>query len=204
LVTKHINSFRSSSAEYIYTTQILLFLCKNAPTISWSLRKEKQMENGRLQRETPLAFTYYELYRDLPAAERSLRVLADQEVNGKKRSVGMLGRWSTKYNWQSRVQLYDAQAAHDAYLDQAKRRQAEITQFIDEDMNIAIKFQRLCKSSLEELEQSGKKRDCKMLRQIALAYKESREWLKELAGILQDEEVEDGEEAEETEEGSFS
>ena len=159
------------------------------------------MENGRLQGETSLAFTYYGLYRDLPAAERSLRVLADQEVNGKKRSVGMLGRWSTKYNWQSRVQLYDAQAAYDAYLDQAKRRQAEITQFIDEDMNIAIKFQRLCKSSLEELEQSGKKRDCKMLRQIALAYKESREWLKELAGILQDEEVEDGEEAEE---GSFS
>ncbi len=40
LVTKHINSFRSSSAEYIYTTQILLFLCNNAPTTSGSLRKE--------------------------------------------------------------------------------------------------------------------------------------------------------------------
>ena len=156
------------------------------------------MENGKLPGETPLAFTYYELYRDLPAAERSLRVLADQEVNGKKRSVGMLGRWSTKYNWQSRVQLYDAQAAHDAYLDQAKRRQTEITQFIDEDMNIALKFQMLCKASLEELDKSGKKPDHKVLRQLALAYKESRQWLKELIGILQnEEEVKDDEKSKE-------
>ena len=42
-----------------------------------------------------------------------------------------------------------------------------------------------------------------MLRQVALTYKESREWLKELIAFLQDEEEDDGEEAEEAEENQF-
>lgn len=153
------------------------------------------MENGKLPGETPLAFAYYELYRDMPPVERSLRTLAEKEVNGKKRSDGMLAKWSTKYNWQNRVKLHDAQVTRDAYLEQAKRRQAEITMFIDEDMDIALRFQKLCKLGLAELERSGEKPDCKMLRQLALAYKESREWLKELIAFLQNEEEDDGEEA---------
>lgn len=163
------------------------------------------MKNGKLPDETPLAFTYYELYRDMPPAQRSLRTLAEKEVNGKKRSDGMLAKWSTKHNWQDRVKLHDAQVARDAYLEQAKRRQEEITTFIDEDLDIAFRFQRLCKSGLAELEKSGEKPDFKILRQVALAYKESREWLKELIAFLQDEEEDDdGEEAEEAEENQFS
>lgn len=159
-----------------------------------------QEENGRLPGETALAYTYYELYRDLPPTERSLRTLSEQKVEGKKRSLAMIGKWSKQYNWQSRVAVYDAEVTQTAYAEQAQRRQAEITAFIDEDMNIAIKFQTLCKSKLEKLEQSGADPDCKELRQLALAYKESREWLKDLIGILPEEE-DDGEEAEETEEG---
>ena len=161
------------------------------------------MKNGRLPGETPLAFTYYELYRGMPPVERSLRALAEKEVKGKKRSDGMLAKWSTKYNWQDRVKLHDAQGARDAYLEQAKQRQEEITTFINEDMDIAFRFQKLCKSGLAELERSGEKPDFKMLRQVALVYKESREWLKELMAFLQNEEEDNAEEAEEAEEGQL-
>ena len=59
-------------------------------------------QNGRLPGETALALTYYELYRALPPSERSLRTLTEQEVNGKKRSLAMLGKWSTRHDWQVR------------------------------------------------------------------------------------------------------
>ena len=153
------------------------------------------MENSRLPGESALAFTYYELYRALPPAERLLRVLTEQEVNGKKRSRAMLAKWSTKHNWQERIKVYDNQGARDAYVKMAKRRQTDITNFIDEDMEIALIFQKLCKSSLKKLEQSGGKLELKELRQLALAYKESREWLRELVGFPPEEEEDDGEEA---------
>ena len=39
----------------------------------------------RLKGETPLAYRYYELYRDMVPGERSLQVLCDREVTGKKK-----------------------------------------------------------------------------------------------------------------------
>ena len=154
-------------------------------------------QNGRLPGETALALTYYELYRALPPSDRSLRTLTQQEVNGKKRSASMLAKWSTRYNWQARVAVHDTEVARKNYLDRIKRQQTEITAFIDEDMDIALKIQKLCKSRLEKLEQPSANLDCRELRQVTLAYKESREWLKELIGILPEEEEDDGEEAEE-------
>lgn len=153
----------------------------------------KTHNNGnRLQNETKLAYAYYKLYRDMPAEERSLRVLCEREVNGKKRSISLLGRWSSEHNWQERIAVYDAEVERAAYQEKLAQRQAEVEAFIDEDMAISIKFQKLCKTRLEELDQAGKDMDCKELRQLALTYKECREWLKNLIGILQ--EVEDDEE----------
>ena len=152
----------------------------------------KTHDNGdRLPNETTLAYAYYKLYRDMPSEERSLRALCEREVNGKKRSISLLGRWSSEHNWQERIAVYDAEVERAAYQEKLAQRQAEIEAFIDEDMAISIKFQKLCKTRLEELEQAGKRMDCKELRQLALTYKECREWLKNLIGIL--EEVEDDE-----------
>ena len=41
----------------------------------------------RLKGQTPLAYRYYELYRDIVPGECSLQVLCDREVTGKKRSI---------------------------------------------------------------------------------------------------------------------
>ena len=154
-------------------------------------------QNDRLPKERELPYTYYQLYRDLPPDERSLRALEEQEVNGKKRSRSAIGKWSKKYNWQTRVAVHDAEAARAAHQERIQRQQAEIAAFIDADMEIAIQLQKLCKSKLDTLDQSGENLDGKELRQVALAYKESREWLKDLIGISPEEE-EDGEEAEES------
>ena len=71
------------------------------------------------------------------------------------------------------------------------QKQVEIEAFIDEDMEISQKFQKLVKTRLEELDEAEKNMDCKELRQLALAYKECREWLKDLIGIMQEEYDED-------------
>ena len=61
----------------------------------------KTHDNGnRLPKETTLAYAYYELYRDMPAEERSLRALCHLEVTGKKRSERVIKRWSSEHNWQ--------------------------------------------------------------------------------------------------------
>ncbi len=157
----------------------------------------KTDNNGnQLPKETKLAYAYYKLYRDMPAEERSLRVLCEREVNGKKRSISLLGRWSSEHNWQERIAAYDAEAERAAYQEKLAQRQAEVEAFIDEDMAISIKFQKLCKTRLEELDQAGKDMDCKELRQLALTYKECREWLKNLIGILGEVEDDEAETAE--------
>lgn len=153
-------------------------------------------ENGKVKDESTLAFTYYELYRDLPPTERSLRTLAEQEVDGKKRSHAMLGKWSTRHNWQARVAIHDTKMAQEAHRERVQRQQTEIASFIDTDMEIALKLQQFCKSRLEKSVQSSENLDCREARQIALTYKESREWLKDLVNILPDEEEEDDDDGE--------
>ena len=154
----------------------------------------KTYENGsRLPSETALAYEYFKMYRDMPPEERSLRALCHLEVTGKKRSERIFKRWSSKHNWQKRIETYDAEVERAAYQELLAQRQSEVEAFIEEDMAISLKFQKLCKKRLEELEQDGDNMDCKELRQLALTYKECREWLKNLIGILQDE-VEDDEE----------
>ncbi|MDE0017400.1 MAG: hypothetical protein OXU51_14545 [Candidatus Poribacteria bacterium] len=149
--------------------------------------------SDRLPDETKLAYAYYKLYRDTPPETRSLRSLCEHEVNGKKRLISQLGRWSSEHNWQGRVAAYDAEVERAAYREQLTQRQAEVEAFIEEDMAISIKFQKLCKARLVELEKAGEKMDCKELRQLALTYKECREWLKNLIGIMQEEEDDDEE-----------
>ena len=156
----------------------------------------KILDGNRLPSETALAYEYFKLYRDMPPEERSLRALCEREVNGKKRSISQMGRWSSEHNWQERVATYDADVERAAYQELLAQRQAEVEAFIEEDMAISLKFQKLCKMRLVELERAGENMDCKELRQLALTYKECREWLKNLIGILQDETEDDDAETE--------
>ena len=135
--------------------------------------------------ESDLAYTYFEMYRDA-GPERNLRMLCDSEIGGKTRSLAQIGRWSSQFHWQTRVEAYDAHVAHAAFAKLAQQRRDEITKFIDNDMSIAIDLQDLCVTRLKKLIKDGEDADCKELRQLALTYRGSRLWLMELTGILSD------------------
>ena len=133
--------------------------------------------------ESALAFTYFEMYRDA-GNDRTLRDLADCEVGGRKRSLAQIGRWSSQFHWQTRVYAFEAENAQAAFQKLTEQRREEITAFIANDMSIALGLQNLCTKRLKKLAADGEDADCKDLRQLALAYRESRLWLMELTGIL--------------------
>ena len=52
--------------------------------------------DSQAPRESALAYKYFELYRDA-GQQRSLRSLCEHTVEGKKRSLSQIGRWSRKF-----------------------------------------------------------------------------------------------------------
>ncbi|MDD9972984.1 MAG: hypothetical protein OXU27_03210 [Candidatus Poribacteria bacterium] len=140
---------------------------------------------ARLPGESALAYEYFKLYCEMPAAGRSLQALCDRVVTGKKRSVAVFKRWSAQHDWQGRVAGYDTAVERAAAAELFARRRSEISDFIDNDLRTSLEFQRLCLARLKKLSSQGDEVDSKELRQLAMAYKESREWLKELIGLVE-------------------
>ena len=147
----------------------------------------------RIYGESALAFQYFELYRDTNPSDRSLRKLTQVEVNGKKRDLKTIGRWASQFQWRERVKPFDAENTRHAAEQVAARQQAEIEAFIEEDLQIARDFQVLVKEQLAQIKtvvndptNNHQKPNIQQLRQLALAYKESRIWIMELSGILQE------------------
>lgn len=137
----------------------------------------------RMPRESTLAFQYFEVYRDSNPSDRSLRKLTRVEINGKKRTLKTISRWSSQFQWQKRVQAFDAENTRRAAQQVAARQQAEIEAFISKDLEIGSAFQQFISEHLAEIEQ---KPNIQELCQLALAYKETRLWMMELIGILQE------------------
>lgn len=75
-----------------------------------------------------------------------------------------------------------------------EKRQNEIDAFIDQDFSIATRRQGLVDKKLEALEKVEGV-EVKELRTLAAAYKESRVWVQELLGLLEDEREETDEKA---------
>ncbi len=144
----------------------------------------------RLPGETALAFTYFTLYRDA-GSDRTLRALCDEEIRGKKRSLAQIGRWSSQFHWTARAEAHDAHIALAAFQQLAEQRQNEITAFIAKDMSMALELQDLCKTKLNTLATGDEGVDSRELRQLALAYRESRQWLIQLTGIFSEDSDDD-------------
>ena len=103
-------------------------------------------------------FFYFTLFSNYLSTLNCLRpkiASTARSYNGKKRSISQLGRWSSDHNWQGRVAVYDAEVARAAYREQLAQRQSEVLAFINEDMAISLKFQKLCKAQLEVLIKAG-------------------------------------------------
>ena len=60
----------------------------------------------QLESETELAYEWFCRYRDM-GAERSLTKVI-QKYNKKNTYKSQLAKWSTKYNWTTRVSAYDS------------------------------------------------------------------------------------------------
>lgn len=156
---------------------------KNGPHCGILLCMDKKIIQ-RLPNETSLAWQYFQLYCEMPPAERSLQALCDRDVTGKKRSVAVFKRWSTQHNWQARAALFDfhtQQAAAEALFE---RRQAEISTFVEKDLQVSRHLQDVCIQRIKEISESDNI-DATELRQLAMTYTQSREWIKELIGIVQ-------------------
>ena len=150
------------------------------------LTQKKKMDfSARLPDESKLAYKYFELYRDQTSSCRSLRVLCDVAVDGKNRSLRQIGAWSSQHDWGGRVAKWDAAVERAAAAEIFARRQSEISDFINKDLQMSRDFQALCQARLKKLSEAGNDIDSKELRQLAMAYKDSREWLKELIGLVE-------------------
>lgn len=143
------------------------------------------MAGEKIPTETPLAYEYFKLYRDMPPGERSVRTLCGHSVDGKKRNHRVIGRWSSDHNWQERVKEWDAAQSKQAAKKAARKRQKDIQNFIDADFTIGEAVQRLAAQALAAF---GRNEPCPFnalqFRQVLMGYKEGRSNLKELIGFL--------------------
>ena len=100
-------------------------------------------------------------------------------------SLRSLKQYSVDFHWQRRCEAYDTQIAKEAAKALMEKRQHEIDGFIDQDFSIATRMQGLVDKKLEVLEKTEDV-DVKELRTLTGAYKESRAWIQELLGLMED------------------
>ena len=139
--------------------------------------------DARLTGETALALEYFQLYRDMP--DRTLRKLTQIPVRGKTRDLKTIGRWSSNFRWQERVQAFDDERKLRAAQEVAARQQAEIEAFIEADLQIARDIQEMTQQHLAHIKET-QTRDAAEMRKLALMYNVSRIWLMELIGIIKE------------------
>ena len=149
-----------------------------------------------LQGEKPHRFKWFMRYRDMepPRSIEKLHRSCTEAAPKKGVSLRSLKQYSADFHWQQRCEAYDTQIAKEATEALMEKRQNEIDAFIDQDFSIATRMQGLVDKKLEALEKAEDV-DVKELRTLAVAYKESRAWVQELLGLLEDEREESDEKA---------
>jgi hypothetical protein len=104
----------------------------------------------RQENETVKAFEAFTIYRDL-GITRSIREVA-KKLN---KSVALLGRWSSQYNWVERAQEYDDELDRKALLQQEKARRDMVKRHANHAMMFQQKvLERMQKMKPEELSPS--------------------------------------------------
>ena len=99
--------------------------------------------SGELSRESSRAYTHFCLYRDMP--QRSLRKLVEDPKCISK--IAQLRRWSARYQWVQRAELYDDYTERLLRLEQEKERR----QMAKRHASIAVLGQTLVVSSLQRI-----------------------------------------------------
>jgi len=157
--------------------------------ICWQLNNNDvgvRVMNSTVQRrdESDLAYEYFKLYRDTDRDKRSLRALCGRNVDGKKRSLNVIGRWSVRHEWSKRVRDWDIDRSRDQLKLVITQHNKELSDFIDKDFQIATSAQRLVQDKLGRMSESDDF-NCHHFRQIMIGYREAREFLKDLIGVFE-------------------
>ena len=134
--------------------------------------------------ESDLAYEYFKLYRDTDRDKRSLRALCGLNVDGKKRSLNVIGRWSVRHEWSKRVRDWDIDRSRDQLRMVITQRNKELSDFIDKDFQLATSAQRLVQDKLDRMGGSDDL-NCSEFRQMMMGYREAREFLKDLIGVFE-------------------
>lgn len=106
-----------------------------------NIAKSKPWE--RQLSESSQAFEAFSIYRDM-GGERALRAVA-QRLN---KSLTIIGRWSTAWDWVERARAYDNDLARIAREQAAKR----VKEMSDRHIRISMLMQKKALEALEQLE----------------------------------------------------
>ena len=131
--------------------------------------------------ETDIQWEYFQVYRDM-GPERKKAALTTIEVEGKTRDAGQIGRWAKKLQWEFRAHAYDMANTQKAHEEVVLKREGDLAEFIDEDIDFARKMQRIGSKMADLMEKAiddGETVDPGAYRTIAWGYREARTWVKD-------------------------
>jgi len=143
----------------------------------------------QIKGESPLAYEYFKIFRDLPHNERNLRALCGHEVDNKKRTLHVFGRWHKKHDWAARVNQWDIDRSRDALRAFILLRNDDLKKFLDDDFTIMKAAQQI---AIKKTLKLSKEEDpsATEFRTTMLGYQVVRDGLKDLIGIF-DKETDD-------------
>ena len=90
--------------------------------------------------ESDLTFEYFTAYRDM-GPTRTLRALEKIEIAGRTRGLRQIGKWSSEFEWQTRVEAFDVNVARAASIKTVENRANALQAFITRDMGLALIIQ---------------------------------------------------------------
>ena len=134
-----------------------------------------------LEGEDDIKWEYFQHYRDM-GPKRTKVALTEIEVDGKTRTKQQFGKWAKKFQWDLRAHAYDMANMHKAQEEIILTREEDLGQFINDDIDLARKMQRLAVTMIDTLENAihkGQAIDPRDYRTIAWGYREARAWIKD-------------------------
>jgi len=140
----------------------------------------------KLQNESANAYAWFLRYCEL-GADRTLDALLDEnltEMALQKVSRRTLARWSKKFQWQVRVEVYDTRVSQLAFTELLEKQKTELHDFIEKDLRISRAMQAIVANQVKTLSASDDI-DLRQLRSLVISYSHSREWVKELIGLTE-------------------
>lgn len=137
----------------------------------------KGIEDPQLPGESNKAYSAYCAYRSMSPPIRTLRRLS--QINPQFK-MGSLGNWSTRFDWQERVDAWDKAVRHRLVLAAAEQLDQDLMEYLSEELKLAVRMRERIEADIEIAE------DSKALHRCIQSYMLVREIFKENFGFYLD------------------